>query len=451
MSAASKRPGRGRAGPGGSLDARSAAVTVLEDVLVQGRSLATARVLIDERLDPRERALAMELVNGVLRWRFRLDALLSGMMKRPLRKKDMDLHLLLMVALYELVELRTPDYAVVNEAVARTRQRGKKWAAAMVNAVLRNFIRDPGRLQTTLEQDLVARYAHPRWLIEAFSRDWPDAIERIVAPNNQRPPMWLRVNRRRISVEACTQQLAAAQVTATRHPLAETALRLDSALDVSRLPGFEEGQVSVQDASAQLAAGLLGAAETDRVLDVCAAPGGKTCHVLESADVDMTAVDIDSPRMEKIQQNLDRLGLNARLIVGDATDIDSWWDGRLFDRILVDAPCSASGVIRRHPDIKSLRQPDDLASLTGVQQQILRQSWRMLKPGGLLLYVTCSILRQENERQIERLLSKQSDARELRIDAGWGLACRHGRQLLPGDMDGDGFYYARLKKQGIDT
>ncbi len=449
MSAASKSPGGGRAGTGSRLDARSGAVTVLEDVIVQGRSLATARALIDDRLEPRERALAMELINGVLRWRFRLDALLNGMLKRPLRKKDADLRLLLMVALYELVELRTPDYAVVNEAVAQTRRRGKKWAAAMVNAVLRNFIRDPGRLQATLEQDPVARYAHPRWLIDAFRRDWPEAIEQIMAANNQRPPMWVRVNRRRVSVDACAQQLAAVQVTTTRHPLVETALRLDSARDVGDLPGFREGRVSVQDASAQLAAGLLGAEDAERVLDVCAAPGGKTCHVLESADVDMTAVDLDSLRVQKIKQNLDRLGLSARLIVGDATDIDSWWDGHAFDRILVDAPCSASGVIRRHPDIKSLRQPGDLAALTGVQQQILRQAWRTLRPGGLLLYVTCSILKQENERQIERLLAEHADACEVTIDAGWGVACGHGRQLLPGELDGDGFYYALLKKRGI--
>ena len=236
-------------------------------------------------------------------------------------------------------------------------------------------------------------------------------------------------------------------MTASRHPLADTALKLDAAVDVGRLPGFNDGLVSVQDASAQLAAGLLGAADAECVLDVCAAPGGKTCHVLENADVDMTAVELDPHRMQKLAQNLDRLGLRARLVIADATDIENWWDGRPFDRILVDAPCSASGVIRRHPDIKSLRQPDDLTSLARIQQQILRQSWRMLRPGGVLLYVTCSVFKMENEQQIESLLSEQADAREVPIEADWGFACLHGRQLLPGDLDGDGFYYAKLEKR----
>ena len=446
MTPASKKTRRRGAGAGG-LSARAAAVAVLEDVLVRGRSLATARASSDPRLDPRERALAMELVNGVLRWRFRLEALLAGLLSKPLRKKDRDLELLLLVALYELVELHTPDYAVVNEAVVQTRHRGKKWAAALVNAVLRNFIRDPNRLQVVLEQDTVARCAHPRWLIDRLTRDWAGAAERILAANNQRPPMWLRVNRRRTAVDAYVRQLAAEQMTASRHPLADTALKLDAAVDVGRLPGFNDGQVSVQDASAQLAAGLLGAADAESVLDVCAAPGGKTCHVLETADVDMTAVELDPLRMQKLAQNLDRLGLRARLVVADATDIENWWDGRPFDRILVDAPCSASGVIRRHPDIKSLRQPDDLTSLARIQQQILRQSWRMLRPGGVLLYVTCSVFKMENEQQIAALLSERADAREVPIEADWGFACLHGRQLLPGDLDGDGFYYAKLEKR----
>jgi len=219
-------------------------------------------------------------------------------------------------------------------------------------------------------------------------------------------------------------------------------------MDVSLLPGFTEGLVSVQDVAAQLSATLLDTEQGERVLDLCAAPGGKTCHILETtANVEMTAVELEPLRMQRLQQNLDRLGLRARLIVADATDVQGWWDRRLFDRILVDAPCSASGVIRRHPDIKSLRQADDLASLTVIQQQILAQAWGMLKPGGTLLYVTCSVLKRENEQQIERLLSATEQATEVDIDENWGHSCRHGRQLLPGELDGDGFYFARLKKQ----
>ena len=251
-----------------------------------------------------------------------------------------------------------------------------------------------------------------------------------------------------MSVEDYSKQLESQDLKAVRHPLAGAALQLVTPMDVSQLPGFAGGLVSVQDAAAQLAAQLLGAANGERVLDLCAAPGGKTCHVLETAaSIKMTAVELEPLRMHKVKQNLERLGLHANLIVGDATDAQSWWDGRLFDRILVDAPCSASGVIRRHPDIKSLRQADDLVSLTEIQQRILLQAWSMLKSGGVLLYVTCSVLKQENEQQVERLLSTQTEAEEVVIKESWGISCDHGRQLLPGDTNADGFYYAKLKKR----
>lgn len=450
MSSSSQKNTRKRAGRPKKPAARDAAVRVLQQVLLNGRSLAAARSLLDDGLDARDRALAMELVNGVLRWRLRLEALLQVLLHKPLRKKDYDIQLLLLLALYELTELRTPDYAVVNEAVALTRRAGKQWASAMVNAVLRGFIRDRQGLLAAVDRDDVARFAHPRWLIELLAQDWPDSVERILVANNQRPPMWLRVNLSRVSVTDYAALLAAEQIATQRHPEVEEALKLEQPMDVGRLPGFDAGRVSVQDAAAQLAAKLLAAQDSERVLDLCAAPGGKTCHILETAPaIDMTAVELEAARMQMLQQNLDRLGQRARLIVGDATRADSWWDGEPFDRILVDAPCSASGVIRRHPDIKSLRHADDLKSLTDVQQRILVQAWRMLKPGGLLLYVTCSVLKRENERQIEQLLSACADATEVVIDAAWGIACHHGRQLLPGDSDGDGFYFARLAKRAI--
>jgi len=428
--------------------ARQVAIRVLEAVLVKGRSLATARSLVHDKLDARERPLAMELVNGVLRWRFRLEALLAKLLSKSLRKKDVDIQLVLLLALYELIELSTPDYAVVNEAVTQTRRVGKKWASGMVNGVLRSFIRDREALLSSIDEDEVARFSHPRWLIDLVKQDWPQQTVQILDANNQRPPMWLRVNASKISVEDYIKKLDAQQIIAIPHPLAEAALKLESPMDVSRLPGFAQGLVSVQDAAAQLAAKLLGAENGERVLDLCAAPGGKTCHLLETAaNIEMTAVELEPLRMQRVQQNLDRLGLHAELIVGDATDTQSWWDGRLFDRVLVDAPCSASGVIRRHPDIKSLRHADDLDSLTKIQQQILLQAWSMLKPGGTLLYVTCSVLKRENELQIAQLMSVREEAVDIDIDEPWGNPCAHGRQLLPGDMDGDGFYYARLKKQ----
>lgn len=431
------------------LNARQVAITVLEAVLVKGRSLATARSLVQDKLVARERPLAMELVNGVLRWRFRLEALLAKLLSKSLRKKDVDIQLVLLLALYELIELSTPDYAVVNEAVSQTRRVGKKWASGMVNGVLRSFIRDREALLSSIDEDEVARFSHPRWLIDLLKQDWPQQTVQILDANNQRPPMWLRVNAGKTSVEDYIKRLDAQQIKAFRHPLADAALKLESPMDVSRLPGFAQGLVSVQDAAAQLAAKLLGAENGERILDLCAAPGGKTCHLLESAaNIEMTAVELEPLRMQRVKQNLDRLGLHAKLIVGDATDTQGWWDGRMFDRILVDAPCSASGVIRRHPDIKSLRHADDLDSLTKIQQQILLQALSMLKPGGELLYVTCSVLKRENEQQIAQLMSVREEAVEIDIDETWGNPCAHGRQLLPGDMDGDGFYYARLKKQG---
>ena len=421
---------------------------VLQAVLVNGRSLSTARLVLPELLEePRQRSLAMELVNGVLRWRFRLENLLAKCLSKPLRKKDADVQLVLLLALYELTELNTPDYAVVNEAVAQVRQMGKQWAAAMINAVLRGFIRNRDALLKSVDGDPVARLSHPQWLIDLIRQDWPDQAERILEANNQRPPMWLRINLSKISVNDYLKRLESEGMVAEAHPYAAAALRLAPAVDVSRLPGFNEGLVSVQDAAAQLAAPLLDVKDGERVLDLCAAPGGKTCHILETTpNIDMIAVELEPLRMRRVQQNLERLGLNASLVVGDATDAGSWWDRRPFDRILVDAPCSASGVIRRHPDIKSLRQPDDLDSLAEIQRQILQQAWRMLRPGGLLLYVTCSVFRRENQQQIETLLSTTAAAGESELDVVWGLACSHGRQLLPGESGGDGFYYARLKK-----
>ncbi|MGD2054147.1 MAG: 16S rRNA (cytosine(967)-C(5))-methyltransferase RsmB [Gammaproteobacteria bacterium] len=448
MSRSSQKTSRHKAAGRKLNSARIAAVTVLDAVLVRGRSLATTRALLADGLeDRRERSLAMELVNGVLRWRFRLEAILAQLLNKPLRKKDQDVQLVLLIALYELVELSTPDYAVVNEAVAQTRHLRKQWASAVVNGVLRGFIRDRHNLLARVDEHEVARFSHPQWFIELLRQDWPQQADQILEANNQRPPMWLRVNRARISADDYLELLRAQQLSATRHPVVETALMLDKPVDVGVLPGFSDGLVSVQDVAAQLAARLLAAEDGEHVLDLCAAPGGKTCHVLEhSTGIQMTAVEIEPLRMQSLQQNLDRLGLQARLVVGDATEPQSWWHGELFDRILLDAPCSASGVIRRHPDIKSLRQPGDLAALTDIQQNILQQAWGMLKPGGVLLYVTCSVLKQENQQQIERLLSAV-DAEEIALEESWGIECRHGRQLFPGDLGGDGFYYARLKKR----
>lgn len=424
---------------------RSVALKILQKVF-QGRSLTSAKAQADV-LESRERAFAMELVQGVLRWRWKLEFLLSRLMKKPLRSKEQEVKLLLLLSLYELMELSTPEYAVVNETVLLSKNLGKSWASGLVNGVLRSFVRDRQTLLSSVLDD-VANYSHPEWVINLLRKDWPEYWQKILQANNQRPPLWLRVNHIQQQTQPYKKLLDEKGFNAITHPFASSAIKLERGVDVFSLPGFEQGMVSVQDAGAQLAAGLLNVQAGQSVLDLCAAPGGKTCHLVETEPElkKLVAVELEEQRMQRVRENLERLKLDAELVVADASEPSSWWDGELFDRILVDAPCSASGVIRRHPDIKSLRREDDLASLVQIQQKILQQAWSMLAPDGLLLYVTCSVFRQENEAQIRKLLSEYDDAGEVVIDAPWGVACEHGRQLLPGEEDSDGFYFACVRK-----
>lgn len=426
--------------------ARSLALQLLDQVLHHGQSLSAIKQQSHE-LEARERALCLELVQGVLRWRWRLEFYLQSYMQKPLRNKDRDVQLLLLLALYEVIYLHTPDYASVNEAVQLTRALGKSWASALVNGVLRQCIRAQ-QTATLPEPDTEsAGYAHPEWLLARIKTDWPEHWQNILEANNSRAPLCLRVNASQGSTAHYQQQLNTAGLVSQTHPYAPQALCLEQACDVTALPGFAEGAVSVQDASAQVAVVLLAAQAGERVLDLCAAPGGKTCQLLESQpDLDVVAVDIEATRMQRVQQNLLRCQMYAECIVGDAQQPQSWWNGELFDRILLDAPCSATGVIRRHPDIKSLRRAEDIAALVELQQNILCAAWPLLKPGGTLLYVTCSLLRAENEQQIAGFLASHGEARHSVLDAAVGIACDYGRQLLPGENNGDGFYFARLQK-----
>lgn len=424
---------------------RSVALKILQKVF-RGRSLASAKAQADV-LESRERAFAMELVQGVLRWRWKLEFLLSRLMKKPLRSKEQEIKLLLLLSLYELMELSTPEYAVVNETVLLSKNLGKSWASGLVNGVLRSFIRDRQTLLSSALDD-VANYSHPEWIINLLRKDWPECWQKILQANNQRPPLWLRVNHIQQQTQAYKKLLDEKGFNAITHPFVSSAIKLERSIDVFSLPGFEQGMVSVQDAGAQLAADLLNVQAGQSVLDLCAAPGGKTCHIIETEPElrKLVAVELEEQRMQRVRENLERLKLDAELIVADASERSGWWDGELFDRILLDAPCSASGVIRRHPDIKSLRRDDDLVSLVQTQQKILQQAWSMLAPDGLLLYVTCSVFRQENEAQIRKLMSEHEDAGEVIIDASWGVACEYGRQLLPGEDDSDGFYFACVRK-----
>lgn len=429
-------------------DARALAAGVLVDVLVGGRSLgdvlSPAQAALD---DPRAGALVQELCYGTLRWYFRLDAVLQALLSKPLKSRDADVRCLLLIGLYQIDRLALPQRVAVHETVQAVRALNKDWAAGLVNAVLRNFQRRGSSLLQSACADEVALHAHPAWLIERLRSDWPQDWAAILAANNTRPPFTLRVNRQRLTRDEYLDVLSQAGLPARTVAHSDQAVRLERPVPVSALPGFTRGDVSVQDAAAQLAAGLLELAAGQRVLDACAAPGGKTSHILETEPgVALVAMDIDASRLQRIESNLARLSLQAELLAGDAGRPNEWWDGRLFDRILLDVPCSGSGVIRRHPDIKVLRRADDIDALVARQVTILDAIWPLLAPGGMLLYCTCSVLKVENSGQFANFLARHADAEEVTITAAWGHGCTHGRQIFPGENQMDGFYFACARK-----
>lgn len=430
------------------MSTRAAAARVLARVLHGGASLSAALPAEQAGLaKPADRALLAELAYGSLRLEPRLAWLLGRLMPRPLAKREPLLHALLLAGLYQLTAMRLPAHAAVAESVNAARELGKDWAAGLVNAVLRRYQREQAALDAVADAEPVARHAHPRWLLTQLQQDWPDDWETLCAANNARAPMTLRVNTARGSVVAYQQRLTEAGLTATLHPHAAAALTLTEPVDVTALPGFTDGEVSVQDAAAQLAAPLLDVQPGLRLLDACAAPGGKTAHLLESSQPsELLALDNDAARLDRVAETLARLKLAARLVHADAASPADWWDGTPFDRILLDAPCSASGVIRRHPDIKVLRRAADIEALVSQQARLLDALWACLAPGGKLLYATCSVLAAENGQQVKNFLTRTPDAAALPLAADWGRPAGHGRQILPGEAGMDGFFYARLVK-----
>lgn len=430
-------------------DPRASAARVLVQVIVAGRSLAEALPAgLQTVAGAQQRALLQELCYGTLRWYYRLDAMLGQLLARPLKQRDADIRCLLLAGIYQLDQLAIPSHAAVHETVQATRALNKHWAKGLVNAVLRSYLRHDGELEQVIAGDEAVKFAHPEWLIGRFGADWPEDRDALLIANNARPPFSLRVNRQRLTREEYLGILVEQSIEAV--PLANTShgIVLKRPRPVEDLPGFSQGVVSVQDGAAQLAAGLLRLAPGQRVLDACAAPGGKTAHILETEPelASLTALDIDVRRLERVRDNLSRIGLQAELLQGDAGEPQSWWNAVCYDRILLDVPCSATGVIRRHPDIKLLRKHDDIAELACRQAKLLEAMWPLLAPGGLLLYCTCSVLVAENSGQLERFLGVQTDAEELPIKASWGRAGRYGRQILPGEDDMDGFYFACLRK-----
>ena len=427
--------------------ARGVAHALLTGVLRDGRSLgASSRQRFDARLDSRERAFAQELVLGTLRYLPRLEAWLSHVAARP--PGDTAIRALALLGLYQLGFTRVPPHAAVSTSVELARTIGKPWAAGFLNAVLRRFAAERDAIER-IELAANARLAHPDWLLGEFERAWPDAWESIALANLERAPMTLRVGTGRISRRRYLDVLSShgIQARATRHSAQGVAL--DSPCAVECLPGFGDGLVSVQDEAAQLAGTLLDAPGGARVLDACAAPGGKTGHMLElgAGGVEVVALDRDPRRVEDLQHTLTRLGLAAHVQVGDAGNPVAWWDGQPFDRILLDAPCSGTGVIRRHPDIKVLRRPEDIDAMANRQGVMLHALWPLLARGGRLLYATCSVLPRENETVIGSFLTDHADAAAVGIGATWGRPAGHGRQILPGDDAMDGFFYAALAKR----
>ncbi|MFO1428527.1 MAG: 16S rRNA (cytosine(967)-C(5))-methyltransferase RsmB [Candidatus Competibacteraceae bacterium] len=428
-------------------NARTAAARVLSRVLAEGRSLSAVLPPVSSRIAPRERGLLQELCYGTLRWYPQLQALVTRLLRTPLKPRESEVQALLLLGLYQLLYLRLPDYAAVAATVAAARELGKNWATGLINGVLRNFQYHREDYLAELERDPCGRYAHPAWLLHSLQEDWPEDWPAIVAANNRHPPYSLRVNLARLSRQDYLQCLAAEGIDAAPIPFSRAGLTLAKACEAAALPGFAQGWVSVQDGAAQLAAELLAPAPGLRVLDTCAAPGGKAGHLLETEPgLALLALDKDADRLRQVDDNLRRLGLTATTRVGDAGKPADWWDGRPYDRILLDAPCSGTGVLRRHPDIKVLRRPADIAPLAARQRALLEALWSLLKPGGRLVYATCSILKRENERNLAEFLATQPDAHDLPPAVIWGRPGSPGRQILPGEADMDGFYYCVLEK-----
>jgi 16S rRNA C967 or C1407 C5-methylase (RsmB/RsmF family) len=540
------------------MSTRALVANALVQVLFERRSLSAVlpQCLAQVPLTAKgasERALAQEMCYGVLRWQPRLAAILKHLMRKPLKDRDANVHTLLLLGLYQLIYMRTPDHAAVTETVSAAKALNKAWASGLVNAVLRGYVRDAPRIAAEVDCDEAAAFAHPTWLLNAIKTAWPQQWQAIATANNQHPPMTLRVNAQHMDRTAYLQALHAAGIEARTALHTSHGITLAQPVDVERLPGFQDGWVSVQDAAAQLAAALINAPgrtpqcgerslpaslppatlvlpctsqdaqeppqpgqrslpaslnpslrspamcmdaqvpwaqdarragcpsaasawmhmssqerptlvhPVRRLLDACAAPGGKTAHILESQPgIALTALDNDGQRLNRVRETLQRLGLAEPAHVrqgdglvqvrqGDAAAPVAWWDGLPFDSILLDAPCSATGVIRRHADIKYLRRAEDITALAEQQARILEALWPLLRPekegGGMLLYATCSILPQENQQQMIRFLANHPDAHEQPITAGWGRPVEVGRQVLPGEDAMDGFYYAQLIKR----
>ncbi len=425
------------------MNVRAAAASALYQVVDLGHSLSNALPAAQQQIRPRDHALLQEICYGVLRQLPRLESISQALMGKPLKGKQRVFHFLILVGLYQLSFMRIPAHAAVGETVEGAQDLKGPRLRGLINAVLRNYQRDQEGLDAQATSHDAGRYGHPGWLLKLLKESYPEQWQQIVEANNSKAPMWLRVNHQHHTRAEYQALLEQAGIVTTPHAQAEDALCLETPCDVPQRPGFAEGWVSVQDAAAQLALTYLAPQAGELILDCCAAPGGKTAHILErTPESQVVAIDCDETRLKRVRENLQRLELTAQVICGDARYPPQWWQGEQFDRILLDAPCSATGGIRRHPDIKWLRRADDIAALAELQREILDAMWQQLKPGGSLVYATCSITPQENRLQGNAFLERTPDARLVGSEPA-----PPGRQILPGAEAMDGFYYAVLSKQ----
>jgi 16S rRNA (cytosine967-C5)-methyltransferase len=431
------------------ISVRAAAAQVLAQILQSKGSLSSLLPAIQSKVPEQDRPLLQELCFGTCRFYPQLSAYVECLVDKPLRAKDSDIQALLLLGLYQLLHTRIPDHAALGETVEVTRFLKKPWATNLVNGVLRKFQREQPRLDKLLAQNFAFQSNHPAWMEGVLRKNWPDQLDQIVSANNEHPPFTLRINTKKISRNDYLALLKDLDMGATITPFSPYGITLEKACDPRKLPLFSEGLISVQDEAAQLSTGLLQLAPELRVLDACCAPGGKTGHMLEvEPNLQVTALDAEERRLVRVRENLERLNVKANIICGDATKTD-WWDGEKFDRILLDAPCSAIGIIRRHPDIKVLRTPEEIDKLTELQNRLIKNLWSLLKPGGILVYATCSIMPKENTRIIETFVDRQSDAAVENLSVDWGIPQVFGRQLLPSTKSHDGFYYAVLRKENF--
>lgn len=439
-----------KTGSGASVNVRALAAQTLAPVIEARASLPST---LPPGLETRDRGLYRAICFGVCRALPQLEALALELLRTPFKKRDADIQALLLTGLYQLFHMRIPAHAAVGETAGGARALGKSWATRVLNGCLRRADREREALLKAISHRPEACHWHPLWLATRLERAWPAHFQAIVAANNHPGPMTLRVNRRHLSRQAYAEQLAEAGLESRLSPFAADGLMLETPCDVTALPGFEAGRVSVQDEAAQLAAPLLATALADhkdgavRLLDACSAPGGKSAHLLECLpNASLLALDSDLERLSRVEQTLARQGLDASVRQADAAATATWWDGVSFDAILLDAPCSGTGVIRRHPDIKRLRRDEDIEALGRLQARLLNALWPTLARGGVLLYATCSVLPEENARQVEAFLARTADARSVTPDADWGMVDGPGRQLFPDSEGHDGFFYALLQK-----